>query len=85
MALHTFWLHTDSEAKHKAIVHSELCECLSRLESRTSLGVHVDCWSALRKAQMQYADADVCASCSPSCWTGAVPLTESQSGPLAQP
>lgn len=43
--------------------------CIYMPSSKTNLGDHADCHSAVRKAKTTYKDADGCATCCPACHT----------------
>ena len=51
-------------------VHKSGCYWLGLVNSKTSLGDHLTCVSAVRKAKEVYATADGCKHCSPDYHTG---------------
>lgn len=73
MALQGYWLHDEPQEDDTFFLHTDVCEYLPKLESRTPLGLHADCWSAVRQARFIRNKVEGCPYCSPACHT-----TESQ-------
>lgn len=56
--------HTDT-GDHD--VHNETCPYLDEIISKTNLGYHESCATAVAIAKETYLTADGCARCSPAC------------------
>lgn len=50
-------------------VHTAECYWLTLVTSKTDLGTHATCQSAVRKAKQIYANSDGCKHCSSLCHT----------------
>jgi hypothetical protein len=59
--------HAQRTGEHE--VHRQDCRWLSAVISKTALGEHTTCQSAVREAKRFHANSDGCATCSPVCHT----------------
>ena len=74
MAFQGYWLHNEPQAEGGYFAHTEWCEYLPPLESRTPLGLHADCQSALVQARILHENMSGCPHCTSSCNTGETQL-----------
>ena len=59
--------HPQTNGDHE--VHLTSCQYLPSEQNRLSLGDHLTCQSAVRKAKETYPKADGCKYCAPACHT----------------
>ena len=59
--------HEQPNGDHE--VHNDNCPYLSKIVSKTPLGEHASCHTAVAVAKQIYPTADGCATCSPECHT----------------
>jgi hypothetical protein len=50
-------------------VHVETCRFIPQIQSKTDLGHHQNCVTAVAAAKRIYSDSNGCATCSPVCHT----------------
>ncbi len=69
--MYGFWVHDDAHPDGPHAVHREDCPDLPRLESRSPLGLHEGCASALAVARLRHDHVSGCPLCAPACSDGA--------------
>ena len=62
-----YYVNDNAQPTGEHEVHSEYCKYLPFIKSKTDLGYHSGCYSAVRKAQQYYLNVDGCAECSELC------------------
>lgn len=65
--MHNFFVNDYPQSNGDHEVHKEGCFYLSLVFSKTGLGYHTNCHSAVRKARNYYQNADGCFYCSSDC------------------
>jgi hypothetical protein len=64
-----YWVNDRAQGNGDHEVHKDGCPFLRLIVSKTYLGLHFNCGSAVRKAKTIYAQSNGCATCSSLCHT----------------
>ena len=62
-----YFVNDNAQSNGDHEVHNEFCRFLPQIQSKTALGEHSTCQSALQAARKYYTKVDGCATCSPQC------------------
>jgi hypothetical protein len=64
-----YYVNNNAQNNGDHEVHKDGCTWLSKIVSKTSLGYHSTCQSAVVAAKKIYRQSNGCATCSPECHT----------------
>jgi hypothetical protein len=64
-----YYVNDNAQTNGDHEVHESGCSWLNMVYSKTPLGYHDNCYSAVREAKMKYYQSNGCAYCCPACHT----------------
>jgi hypothetical protein len=64
-----YYVNDNAQSNGDHEVHKYGCVWLSKVKSKTYLGTHQNCYTAVQKAKQIYSNSNGCATCSSACHT----------------